>query len=357
MGPLVATKKGYKYVFAIIDNLTKFVQLEAVKNTKAEGTVTGMERFIERFGAPGRIISDRGTSFTSRSFENMCSRHGIRHTLNSSRHPQANGLVERLNATLVPMMQTAIEDSEGKDWDRHLKKIERDINTTINKTTGKTPFELLYGYIPRFGDGRTRELTLENETYRLPQELRDAIKENIEDQQRKYKERYDGHRYAGLRYNIGDIVFMKAPKQATGESTKLQSRYKGPLVVTLILPGDTYQVMNLREDDKRTYITTAHVSQLKLWKLWKEKGMDDDWSNHGEPEGTQEKGNEDPKKARSREEIDEIEKGEDEHEGTDTRRERRPQGEGRGVGRVSRKPAYLRDYHLEDEMSSRMAEC
>lgn len=343
MGPLVTTKKCNKYVLAIIDNLTKFVQLEAVKNTKTDTTITRIERFIERFGSPGRIISDRGTSFTSRNFEEMCSHHGIRHTLNSSRHPQANGLVERLNATLLPMMRSAVEDAEGKDWDTHIKKIERDINTSINKTTNKTPFELLYGYIPRFGDGNVRELTLERETYKLPEELRDEVKRTIEQEQQKYKHRYDRHRYAGLRYNIGDVVFAKAPRQATGESTKLQSRYKGPLVISKILPGDTYQVMDLREDNKKTYISTAHVSQLKLWKLWREDESEDEWSDNEEPKDTQKEKDEDTVVIVAR----------DESEDKGKEQERREQG----TGRIRRKPKYLREYHLEDEITRRMTEC
>lgn len=80
-------KKGNKCILAMIDN----VQLETVKNTKAETTIARIESFIERFGSPVRIISDGGMSFTSRKFQEICSHHGIRHTLNSARHPQANG--------------------------------------------------------------------------------------------------------------------------------------------------------------------------------------------------------------------------------------------------------------------------
>lgn len=69
-----------------------------------------------------------------------------------------------------------------------------------------------------------------------------------------------------MTYNIGDIVYMKSNPVSTGESTKLQSRYKGPLCITRVLPGDTYGVTDLLESRGKKFTTTAHVSQLKLWK-------------------------------------------------------------------------------------------
>ncbi|KAK9708168.1 hypothetical protein QE152_g27386 [Popillia japonica] len=135
-----------------VQNMQRNEQKEAVRNTKSEPTIRKIEEFIERFGAPERMVTDRGTCFTSRKFEILCQQYGIKHTLNSSRHPQANGLVERVNAVLLPMLQIATSEDDDTRWDVHLKKIERDLNTSVNKSTGKSAFELLYGYIPRFKD-------------------------------------------------------------------------------------------------------------------------------------------------------------------------------------------------------------
>lgn len=58
--PFVQTWQGYKYVLVMIDNLTMFNS--AVRNT--ETTIRKLESFIDRFGAPGKIIRNRGTSFS-----------------------------------------------------------------------------------------------------------------------------------------------------------------------------------------------------------------------------------------------------------------------------------------------------
>lgn len=314
LGPFVTSARGNKYVLIIIDNFTKFVQLEAVKTTRSEVTVSRFERFIQQFGAPERIISDRGTSFTSTRFQKMCENHGIKHTLNSSRHPQANGLVERLNSTLLSMMQTTVEDPESRDWDKMLKRLERIINTSVNKTTNRTPFELLYGYLPRFDEDIVRELTRPNEKYRLPSELRKEVRNNIEVEQKRYKDRYDKHRLNGITYSVGDIVYMKAAIRSTGESTKLQARYRGPYTVVEVLPSDTYRISSLTRSNAKT--TTAHVSQIKIWKNY-----------HEDEEG-------DPS------EDEAVDQGLGPHEAGVQETEAEPKR------RVSRRPKYLSDYEL-----------
>ena len=217
LGPFVSSSCGNKYILAAICNFTKFTQLFAVRNVKSKTTIRNLEKFVNRFGAPERFITDRGTSFTAEDFKKFCDERGVKHTLNSSRHPQANGQVEGLNQTILPALQTNLSDVEGRDWDRNIKKIERDLNTAISKTTGHTPFEMLYGYIPRFCDGLTRDLTVQSESYKIPIEIQNEVRETIEKNQQVSKERYDQSRVKNLSCSVGDIVYVKCNPIATGE--------------------------------------------------------------------------------------------------------------------------------------------
>ena len=62
-------------------------------------------------------------------------------------------------------------------------------------------------------------------------------------------------------------MFFKINPIATGESTKLQPKSRGPLVIIEVLPSDTYRVANLKNDSKgRRYTSTAHATQLRIWK-------------------------------------------------------------------------------------------
>jgi len=134
------------------------VSLYASKTTDTAGVIKRLEEFIKQRGLPDRIVSDRGTAFTSARFEKFCQEQGIHHTLNSTRHPQANGQVERVNRTLIPIL--SITSVDQYRWDQKLTEIEQNLNTAYNKVTKKTPYETVHGYYPNFRGGAERQLNL-----------------------------------------------------------------------------------------------------------------------------------------------------------------------------------------------------
>ncbi|KAL7303300.1 hypothetical protein TKK_0004491 [Trichogramma kaykai] len=216
-------------------------------------------------------------------------------TPRNNKHPQANGLVEKLNQTLLPIMKIET-NSEQNDWDVKLEKIARDINSTVSVATGKTPYECVLGYLPRFDDGNMRELTVQNEKYDNPVKIQMQAKKRIEEEQARYKAKYDVNRYKNVKFHVGDIVFMKRNAIATGQSTKLQSSFGGPFVIIGIYLSDTYKIKYLNDSDKRMYETTAHVSQLKIWKNSDTVFSDDEYENENENENENQKINDNDKK-------------------------------------------------------------
>lgn len=270
VGPFVTTPGGNKYVLAMVDNLTKFVKLYAVESVGTGPLLASVEDFIMTYGLPRLVITDRGTCYTSGNFLSYCEERGIRLVWTSSRHPQANGQVERVHSVVMATLRTLANDPDG--WDADLPEVQRVINNSESKVTTRTPFELLHGYRPRFHLGRLRAITKTSEDWMPPEELREVAREKQAVQKAKMKEAYDRHRHDNTHYVVGEIVVMKRAPNCTGESTKLQDRYRGPLVVTEILDGDTYRVEELDSAKKSRFATTAHVSQLKSWKLSDEDG-------------------------------------------------------------------------------------
>ncbi|GBM26296.1 hypothetical protein AVEN_219676-1 [Araneus ventricosus] len=95
---------------------------------------------------------------------------------------------------------------------------------------------------------------------------------------------YDKKKSWKLSLRKGDIVAVTRNPNTTGESTKTQPRYRGPMVTTEILPSDTYRISQLEPSNGRLYATTAHVSQLKAWKCWNEDDDDSSTNSDDEPE-------------------------------------------------------------------------
>ncbi|KAB0791160.1 hypothetical protein PPYR_02960 [Photinus pyralis] len=94
--------------------------------------------------------------------------------------------------------------------------------------------------------------------------LQQRARRDILKAQEKYRQQYNKRRHVGQVYDIGEIVVVRAATVATGHSTKLQGKYKGPYVIVEQLPANTYRMKRLTcgDDNKQQVTTTAHVSQL-----------------------------------------------------------------------------------------------
>jgi len=162
-------------------------------------------------------------------------------------------------------LRTAGVDPDG--WSELLPDVQRVINNSESKTTTRTPFEMLHGYRPWFHLGALGGLSTTVDDWTPPEGLRIGAHQAIEASKRNMKIAYDARRHDNTHYQVGEVVVMKRAPNSTGESTKLQNRYRGPLVVSEVLPGDVYRVTDLYSGRPSRFATTAHVAQLKSWKL------------------------------------------------------------------------------------------
>ncbi len=72
----------------------------------------------------------------------FCQENGIHHIKTTPKWAQANGEVERQNASLMKRVQIA--QAEGQDWKRELRKYVTVYRSIQHSTTGKSPAELLF---------------------------------------------------------------------------------------------------------------------------------------------------------------------------------------------------------------------
>ena len=100
--------------------------------------------FISIFGALARLLSYRGTSFTSSIIKELCEILGIQQLWTMPYHPQANELVERLHQTIMHMIGKLGEDKKA-DWPSHLAEIVHAYNANRSAVTGYSPHYLMFG--------------------------------------------------------------------------------------------------------------------------------------------------------------------------------------------------------------------
>ena len=101
LGPLPLTKAENRFVLVIMDKFTRFPELFAMQDMRAN-TVAKIfaEGFICRHGCPKKVISDRGTQFTSEVFRELCKTFKVTKLYTTPYHPQTNGVCERFNRVI-----------------------------------------------------------------------------------------------------------------------------------------------------------------------------------------------------------------------------------------------------------------
>lgn len=111
-GPLPETIKGNKYILAIIDFKTRYVQAVAMPNQKAETVAkTLLENWILLYGVPAIVLTDQGSNFESKLMYELCDLLGIDKKRTTAYHPEGNGLCERQMRTLKTMLTTQCENN------------------------------------------------------------------------------------------------------------------------------------------------------------------------------------------------------------------------------------------------------
>ena len=73
---------------------------------------------------------------------------GMKKVNTSAYHPQTDGLVEWFNWTLLDMLSKTAK-SGGQDWDVRLPYVLFAYRSTMQHSTGESPFFLLYGRDPQ----------------------------------------------------------------------------------------------------------------------------------------------------------------------------------------------------------------
>lgn len=162
LGPSQSTKKSYVHIFIVVDAFSKFMWLYATKSTSAAEAIERLRRQSCTFGNPRRIVSDRGAAFTSGEFKEYCHTENIEHQLTTIGGPRANGQVERVNRTLIPLL-TKLSSPKPNEWYKYLNAVQICLNSIVQRSIEMTPFRVLLGVHPRIKDDPDIRKLLEDE--------------------------------------------------------------------------------------------------------------------------------------------------------------------------------------------------
>ncbi|GKC01106.1 reverse transcriptase domain-containing protein [Tanacetum coccineum] len=102
LGPLPQASRKLKFVIVAIYYFTKWIKAKPLARITGKDVKKFIwDNIVCRFGLPRVIVTDNGTQFVNDPFKGWCESLNIKQMNTAVAHPQANGLVERANKSLM----------------------------------------------------------------------------------------------------------------------------------------------------------------------------------------------------------------------------------------------------------------
>jgi hypothetical protein len=104
---LPRTQKGYNSIWVVVDRLTKVAHFIPVNTTYSDARLAELyiSRIVCLHGVLKKIISDRGSQFTSQFWEQLHDLLDTKLRFSTAYHPQTDGQTERTNQVLEDMLR------------------------------------------------------------------------------------------------------------------------------------------------------------------------------------------------------------------------------------------------------------
>ncbi|CAM8972780.1 unnamed protein product [Rhodiola kirilowii] len=262
---LPRTQKGFDSIFVVVDRFSKMVHfIPCKRTTDAVQVATLFVREIYRLhGLPLSIVSDRDSRFLGHFWRCLWKLLDTSLDMSSAYHPQSDGQTEVTNRSLGNLLRCLVGTSI-KTWDSKLPQAEFAHNHAINRSSGFSPFQVIYGVIPR-GPPDLSSLPDRVRLHGVAETFVDNIlethvqtKANLEASMVKYKAAADTHR-CRLVFEVDDLVWaiLTRDRMPAHAFNKLKAKKIGPLAVLERINDNAYR-LRLPPD-----ITTSDVFNVK----------------------------------------------------------------------------------------------
>jgi transposase InsO family protein len=129
-----------------VDRLTKVAHFIPVKITYSRPQLAElyMSMIVCLHGVSKKIVSDRGTQFTSKFWERLHKTLDSQLRFSSAYHSQTDGQTEKIDQIPEDMLR-ACALQFGRSWNKSLSYAEFSYNNSYQESLNMAPFEMMYG--------------------------------------------------------------------------------------------------------------------------------------------------------------------------------------------------------------------
>jgi hypothetical protein len=236
---LPRTLRGHDSIFVVVDRFSKMGHFLACSRTFDASRIATLffTEVVRLHGLPSTIVSDRDVKFVSYFWKTLWAKLGTKLQFSSAYHPQTDGQTEAVNRSLGNLLRCLVTD-HVTSWDLLLPQAEFAYNNSVNRSTRRSPFEIVSGLQPRTPidlvplplPPRVSEGAVD--FLRHIHDIHEEVRKKIAVSNDRYKTRVDAHRRV-VEFQPGDLVLIHLrPERFTkGSLHKLHSRRAGPFQV------------------------------------------------------------------------------------------------------------------------------
>jgi transposase InsO family protein len=205
------TSSHYNCILVVVDLFTKYGHFVPLRHPFTAPMVAQafMDHIYRLHGLPVSIISDRDRIFTSRFWSELFQLAGVQLCRSTAYHPQSDGQTERLNQCLETYLHCFVHACPSK-WSKWLATAEFWYNTSERSTIGRSPYEALYCYPPRF-------MAVPDTSHSEPEAvgwsstrawMDQLLQSHLSRAKHRMKKQADQHR-SEHSFEVGDTVYLK----------------------------------------------------------------------------------------------------------------------------------------------------
>jgi hypothetical protein len=131
------------YLLVVQDYFTKWATAIALPDQTAVRITRELVKLFSEFGVPSIVYSDQGRNFESTILRQTLDAFGVGKSHTTAYHPQGDGMVERMNRSLLQLLRSYVETQD--EWERYLPLGLFAYRTAVHAMIGVSPFVLMFG--------------------------------------------------------------------------------------------------------------------------------------------------------------------------------------------------------------------
>ena len=136
----ISNNKGFRYIFIIIDNYSKYLWAIPLKNKYSQTITNEFSNIITTSKRkPLKLESDRGAEFYNSTFQNFLKSKNIHHY--SRYKDKGPSIAERVIRTIRNLLKKPVFEKGNANWLSELPSVIKQYNNTIHHSMKMTPIQ------------------------------------------------------------------------------------------------------------------------------------------------------------------------------------------------------------------------